>query len=215
MSCSDQGFGLRVTAKLCADVEKECQKDFVTAGYPDLACFHSFYVANAAKWVDAFGTPTEPPAADLDQAINGQAAGSAPAGVPAPPIDTSTGGGVPIGPVAPAPPFPVSTGQTGVSTDNNTGVATGQATAFSTAFSTGQASTGATGVTSGQQSSTDSSSGPTGGTDGVSQDTGLSGGAIAGIVIGVLVAVAIIAALVWYFVIRGGSEGAYKNFDQT
>lgn len=217
-TCSDQGFGLRPRARLCGSIETACQKSFMTAGHPDLACFHSFWLANAAKWVNASGTPIRPPNPDLDQTINGQAASSAPAGVPAPTIDTSgaatTGG---LGPVADAPEFEVTTdsglattGTTADASTAGTGVATSQATGASTA--TSNSTTGATTASTSQATGKTTNGGPD---NNQNNGGGLSGGAIAGIVIGVLVLIAIIIVLVYIFVIRGQSEGNYKNFDQT
>jgi hypothetical protein len=220
MSCSDQGFGLRPRARLCSDVERTCEKSFTTAGYPELSCFHSFYLANAAKWVDENGISVRPPNPDLDQTISGAAAGSAPAGVPAPPLDTSgssTGRG--LGPVSDAPEFAVTSANTGTPTSGGNGTtANSTTTDFSTSNTTTTLTTDASTTGTTQASTTNPSTntvGPTSTDGAVTNPGGLSGGAIAGIVIGVLVAVALIAALVYWFVIRGGSEGAYKNFDQT
>jgi len=239
-SCSDAGFALRPAAKLCSDVEATCKNSFQNAGFPELACFHSFYLSSAAKWTLADGSSVLPPASDSSARIGGVLATTSLAGVPAPTgIDSTTGGAiVPTTPV----PFPADTtagpassagstdssavGSTDASTVGSTDAST-QGTTASTVGTTVSTVGSTTQTTAGNPNSTLSTTGGAttagntligtvdGGSGVVEESTGLSAGAIAGIVIGVIILLVIIAGLVYFFVIKGGSDGGvYKNFDQ-
>jgi len=224
---------LSPTAKLCADVEKSCGRTFVEAGFPELACFHNFYVASAAKWVDSTGHTIPHPVADNSQSITSAVASTDLAGVPAPPIDISTTGGSPIVVVGPAPntnptagvaTVAATTAGTGASTDASaTSGATSGSTDFSTSGGINGTTANATGIataehTSTADASTDVLSGSSTSNSGVTDNAGgLSGGAIAGIVIGVLVLLAIIGVLVYLFVIKPQAAAGenYTSYDMS